>query len=98
MAATGGTVAARRAGESDATRVTPIPTMRATMTVRAEMMSSMSGRPNPSALISELSPIANNTPPASPRIDAMTPTISASTMEPNWICRALAPSARSSAS
>ena len=49
IAATGGTVAARRAGVSDASIVTPIPTIRATMIVRGAMMMSMLGKVRPSA-------------------------------------------------
>ena len=98
IAATGGTVAARRAGVSDANIVTPIPTIKATMIVRGAMMMSMLGNVRPSQPMTLRRPSANNTPPPSPTTDAITPTINDSSSELNLTWRPLAPSARSRAS
>ena len=58
--------------------VTPMPTTRAAMIVRLETTSSMLVTLNPRTFIKERRSYANATPPPRPRIEAVTPTMSAS--------------------
>ena len=73
IAATGGTLAALRAGEMAATRVTPIPSSSERMTVLALRTRLPPGRSSPIADSSALRPAATATPAASPISAAMTP-------------------------
>ena len=94
IAATGDTLAALRAGEMAATRVTPIPTTSERMTVLAVRTRLPAGRPNPNAPTSAFRPAASRTPAASPITAAMRPTAAASMSTEPRTWRLLAPRAR----
>ena len=96
MAATGDTLAALRAGDRAATRVTSSPASPATITVRMLNTRPPMGRPrSPSALSRPSRPAAMAIPAASPMAEAMTPTATASAITEPSTWRLLAPSARS---
>ncbi len=77
-AATGGIRTARRAGLTAEIMVTPIPTTRATITVRDSKTSGPVGRVIPNPLSNASSPIAANTPNPRPTSDATRPNRAAS--------------------
>ena len=62
IAATGGIFAARRAGTSTDSSVTPTPTMTDTMIVRSWSWSAVSGKPAPAALNRAMMPLATPSP------------------------------------
>ena len=95
MAATGGTFAALRAGETAATTVTASPARPATTTVRALNTMPPPGTPTPSPLSSALRAAATPIPAPRPTSDAATPTTTASTRTEPSTWRLLAPSALS---
>jgi hypothetical protein len=95
MAATGGTLAALRAGEMAATTVTPRPSSNETTTVRADRTRLPPGRAKPNTPSSALRPVATANPAASPSTAAMAPTATASTSTQPRTWRRLAPRARS---
>ena len=95
MAATGGTLAALRAGEMAAISVTPIPITSEATTVLALTTRLPAGRVSPNADSSAFRPAATATPAASPSSAAMTPTARASMSTEARTWRRLAPSARS---
>ena len=73
-AATGGTRAARRAGFSDASRLTPTPTTTPTMAVRGLNTSPYEGMLAPTALNTASRPVASRAPMATPTMAATRPT------------------------
>ena len=89
---------ARRAGLMADTTVTPTPTTRQTMTVRASKTSGPEGSVTPNPLSSASSPIAASTPKPSPMRDDTSPTIAASRSTERKTWRRLAPTMRSNAS
>ena len=78
IAATGGILAARRAGTITDSSVTPTPTITAMITVRGSSTIDVSGNPAPAALNTARRPWATRMPPPMPRIVAMTAITSAS--------------------
>ncbi len=80
------------------TTVTPTPTTRQTMTVRASKTSGPEGNVRPNPLSSASSPIAASTPRPSPMTDDTSPTMNASRSTERKTCLRLAPTMRSSAS
>ena len=97
-ATTGAIRTARRAGLMAETIVTPTPTTRQTMTVRASKTSGPEGSVTPKPLKSFSSPMAASTPRPRPTSDDTSPTISASPRTERNTWRRLAPTMRSSAS
>ena len=97
-AATGGMRTARRAGLMADTTVTPTPTTRQTMTVRASKTSGPDGSVRPNPLSSASRPTAARTPRPSPMRDDTSPTIAASRSTERKTWRRLAPTMRSRAS
>ena len=97
-AATGGTEAARRAGNQADSSVTGIPTTSAAITVRAVSCSVSSGRVNPPAASSACSATAISSPNPIPTTDATAPMSPASSTTEPTIWRRLAPTARNRAS
>ena len=97
-AATGAMRTARRAGLMAETSVTPTPTTRQTMTVRASNTSGPDGRVTPNPLRSVSSPRAASTPSPRPISDDTSPTMAASPRTDRNTWRRLAPTMRSSAS
>ena len=95
MAATGGTLAAFRAGEMAATMVTASPARPDMTSVLGVTTRPPAGRPKPSPDSSALSAAATPTPAASPITDAMMPTATASASTDARTWRLLAPSALS---
>ena len=98
IAATGGILAARRAGMMTAHIVMPTPTRNAISTERGFSTSEKSGKPAPAALKMPMISLATSIPPPMPMIVATTDMISASTMISRRTWRPLPPMARSSAS
>ncbi len=78
MAAMGVTLPALRAGERAAATVTPVPTTRPTMTVRAVKTMPPAGMAMPRVPRRALSPAATATPSARPTAEASSPTATAS--------------------
>ena len=97
-AATGAIRTARRAGLMAATMVTPMPTTRHTITVRASNTNGPDGNVTPNPLSSFSSPTAASTPSPMPISEDTSPTISASPSTERNTWRRLAPTMRSSAS
>ena len=97
-AATGAIRTARRAGLMAETTVTPTPTTRQTITVRASNTSGPVGSVTPKPLNSFSSPTAASTPRPRPMREDRSPTIAASPMTERNTWRRLAPTMRSSAS
>ncbi len=97
-ATTGAIRTARRAGLMAETIVTPTPTTRQTMTVRASNTRGPDGSVTPKPLSSFSSPMAASTPRPRPISDDTSPTISASPRTERNTWRRLAPTMRSSAS
>ena len=97
IAARGGTRVARRAGARLATIVTMVPTSKPTMMVRLLSTRPSCGRSAPRALNSALMPCAVAMPSKMPRIDAIRPTISASSITERSTWPREAPIVRSSA-
>ena len=95
MAATGGIVAARSAGHTEAPTVTNMPTAIAATAVRAWKTRRLAGASKPSAPTTEKRIPASSTPSASPASDATPPTTPASMTTDTMIWRRLAPIARS---
>ena len=85
---------ARRAGPTEATTVTPMPTARETRTVRASNTSGPDGRSMPKALRSSFSRKAARTPKPIPITEEMAPTMAASVSTERNTCRRLAPTTR----
>lgn len=94
MAATGGTLPARRAGATAATRVTVIPAVRLATAVLLVKTTSPAGREKPRASRSALRAVATPTPAARPMSEATIPTPIASTSTAASTWRRLAPTAR----
>ena len=78
MAATGGTLAARRAGTMTASIVMPTPTRNAISTVKGLSTVSLDGKPAPAALKRLIMPRATRMPPPMPTTVATSDMISAS--------------------
>ncbi len=97
-ASTGAIRTARRAGPMAETIVTPTPTTRQTITVRASKAIGPDGNVTPNPLKSASRPSAARTPSPKPISDDTRPTIAASSNTDRKICRRLAPTMRSSAS
>ena len=97
-AATGAIRTARRAGLMAETTVTPTPTTRHTMTVRASNTMGPDGSVIPKPLSSASSPMAASTPNPSPMSEDTSPTMAASPSTDRNTCRRLAPTMRSRAS
>ena len=94
-AAMGGTRVARNAGQRLAASVTPIPTPRATSTVRVANTSPFSGSPLiPTTLSRALRPSARPRPTNSPIAEARVPVTSPSTTTTPRTCREVAPIVR----
>ncbi len=98
IAATGGILAARRAGSQAASIVTSTPTANAAATAVGETISGPAGVFAPKADIAERSPVASPSPRAKPTTDASAPTTSASSSTERLTWRREAPTARISAS
>ncbi len=98
MAATGAMRTARRAGLMAEIMVTPIPTMRAAITVRDWKTSGPEGRVMPNPLSRATSPSAASTPRPRPTSDATSPRMPASTNTERNTWRRLAPTIRRRAS
>ncbi len=97
MAATGGTLAARRAGKRAATSVTSTPTVIELRMVVVEITGAVAGTPIPAASSRALSPTARPMPAANPSKDATIPTARASRKIDPSTCPRPAPMARSRA-
>ncbi|GIV00261.1 MAG: hypothetical protein KatS3mg014_1876 [Actinomycetota bacterium] len=97
-ASTGATRPARRAGTTDATRVTAVPARSDTTTVRGRTWSPVPGRSTPKASSRTRRPAPMPTPAPTPTAEARRPTIPASSSTDAVTWRRVAPSARSSAS
>ncbi len=97
-AATGAMRTARRAGLMADTSVTPTPTTRHTITVRASKTRGPVGSVTPNPLSSFSSPSAASTPSPRPTSDDTSPTIAASPSTERNTWRRLAPTMRNSAS
>ncbi len=97
-AATGAMRTARRAGLMAETSVTPTPTTRQTMTVRASNTIGPDGSETPKPLRSASSPRAASTPSPRPISDDTSPTMAASARTDRNTWRRLAPTMRRSAS
>ena len=95
IAATGGMVAARNAGHTEAPTVTNMPTAIAATAVRVSKTSAPWGTSKPSAPTTEKRIPASSTPSARPATDATPPMTAASMTTDTMICRRLAPIARS---
>jgi hypothetical protein len=89
---------ARRAGASDDTTVTPVPTRNDTMIVRGRICNAPVGRSIPNAPISASSGFTIAMPRMMPSTDESAPTVNDSTITDVVTCRPLAPSARRSPS
>ena len=98
MAATGGMRTARRAGLMADTTVTPMPTTRATITVRVSKTRGPVGRVTPKPFSSDSSPTADRTPSPRPTSEATSPSRPASRSTERNTWRRLAPTIRNSAS
>ena len=98
MAAIGGMLAARRAGEIAATSVTSVPMASETQMVRGRSCRDDEGRSIPNAFSSAVRPMAMRIPTPSPIAPASTPTMAASASTEVVICRPVAPRARSNPS
>ena len=97
-ASTGATREARRAGDTAAATVIPVPRISDTMIVRGAMTRAVGGSFNPSAPIRAFSPIASSIPSRMPPIDATRPTTTDSRRTDDITCRRVAPRARNRAS
>ena len=95
MAAMGGTLPALRAGDRAAATVTPVPTSRAMITVRAAKTMPPAGMSMLRAASRALSPAATATPTPRPTAEASSPTVTASASTEDRTWRRVAPSARS---
>ena len=89
---------ARRAGLMADTTVTPTPTTRQTITVRASKTSGPDGSVTPNPLNRASRPSAASTPRPRPIRDETSPTIAASSITERKTWRRLAPTMRNSAS
>ena len=98
VASIGGTRVARSAGQSEASSVTRMPSMSATMIVRVANTVPFCGRSTPNDLKSASSPFASARPRKSPTTDASRPTTSDSARTDTSTCRRDAPIVRSIAS
>ena len=98
IAATGGTLAARRAGRSTLAIVTPTPTISDTITAGALSTSDEDGNPAPLALNTAMISLATPNPARMPRIVAVSEMISASSTIRRRTCFVLAPMPRINAS
>ncbi|CAM5698954.1 hypothetical protein SGRIM128S_05480 [Streptomyces griseomycini] len=94
-AAIGDTPAARRAGRYAATKVTPTPTTYAVTGVAHPMTISVVFRFMPNTPMSRISPKASPMPAASPSVEPIRPSSTASVSTDRRTCRRSAPSARS---
>jgi hypothetical protein len=97
-ASTGSTRVARRAGATDATTVTTMPTSMPTTTVPASTWIGADGIESPKTFISATRPCAIPTPSARPAADDAAPTSTASARIVRITWRRVAPRARNSAS
>ena len=97
IAAIGGTLAARRAGNTAEARLTPRPAITEMMTVLLVNTTPPAGMSMPMPESNIFNPEATPTPAANPSAEAIRPTTPASSSTDRVTCRRLAPMARISA-